>query len=51
MRLFAGGEVWHDRFDHAKKSLAAYQDVLPRNINESLLMLSCIVFTFQRIPL
>lgn len=46
MRLAAGGEIWYGRFDQVKISLAAYQDLLTRNTNEGVLILSRIVFGF-----
>jgi hypothetical protein len=46
MRLSAGGEIWYGRFDHVHISLAAYKDVLTRNINEGVTAMSRIVFDF-----
>jgi len=46
MRLAAGGEIWYGRFDEVKISVAAYQDVLTRNTNEGVLVMSRITFEF-----
>jgi hypothetical protein len=46
MRLSAGGEIFYGRFDHVKMSLAVYQDVLTRNNNEGVTVLSRIVFDY-----
>lgn len=46
MRLSAGGELWYGRFDHVKISLAAYQDVLTRNTNEGVTVMSRIAINF-----
>lgn len=46
MRLAAGGEIWYGRLDHARISLAAYQDMLTRNTNEGVMVMSRIAFDF-----
>ncbi len=46
MRLSAGGEIWYGRFDHAKISLAVYQDLLTSNTNEGVTVMSRIAFMF-----
>jgi hypothetical protein len=46
MRLSAGGEIWFGRLDHAKISLAAYKDLVTRNTNEGVTVMSRIVFEF-----
>lgn len=46
MRFSAGGEVWYGRFDHVKISLAAYQDVVTRNTNEGVTVMSRLAFKF-----
>lgn len=46
MRLSAGGEIYFGKLDHAKISLAAYQDVLTRNTFEGTTVMSRIIFTF-----
>lgn len=45
-RFSAGGEVYYGRFDSVKISLAAYQDVLTRNTNEGVLVLSRVTVKF-----
>ena len=45
-RFAVGGEVYYGRFDNVKISLAAYQDVLTRNTNEGVLLLSRITIKF-----
>lgn len=46
MRLSAGGEIFYGRLDHLKLSLAAYQDLVTRNTNQGVLVLSRIAFVF-----
>lgn len=46
LRFAAGGELWYGRFDHVKISLAAYQDLLTRNTNEGILVMSRLAFQF-----
>jgi hypothetical protein len=46
MRLSAGGELYYARFEKVKISLAAYQDVLTRNTNEGITVLSRIAIEF-----
>ena len=46
MRLSAGGEIWFGRLDHAKISLAAYKDLVTRNTNEGVTVMSRIAFEF-----
>lgn len=46
MKLAAGGEIYYARLDHVRISLAAYQDVLTRNTNEGILVMSRIAFEF-----
>lgn len=45
-RLAVGGEVYYGRLDEVKISLAAYQDVLTRNTNEGILVVSRITIKF-----
>lgn len=45
-RLAVGGEVYYGRFEQVKISLAAYQDVLTRNTNEGILVISRFVIRF-----
>jgi len=46
MRFSAGGEIWFGRFERANISVAAYQDLLTRNTNEGITVMSRIVFNF-----
>lgn len=46
MRLSAGGEIWFGRLDHAIISLAAYKDLVTRNTNEGVTVMSRIAFGF-----
>ncbi len=46
MRLSAGGEVWYGRLEHATMSLAVYTDLLTRNTNEGVTVMSRIAFEF-----
>lgn len=46
MRFSAGGEIFYGRLDHLKLSLAAYQDLVTRNTNQGVLVMSRIAFVF-----
>lgn len=46
IRLSAGAEIFYGRFDTVKISLAAYQDVLTRNTNEGVMVMSRIAIGF-----